>query len=40
MIQLSENHTDETAGLLLAGLGANGAKGMLAIKKKGGKTAV
>jgi hypothetical protein len=40
MIQLADNHTGEITGLLLAGLDADGAKGMLAIKKKGGKTAV
>lgn len=40
MIQLAENNTKVTAGLLLAGCGADGAKGMLAIKNKGGKTGV
>jgi hypothetical protein len=40
MIQIAENHAGEIAGLLLAGRGADGAKGMLSIKKKGGKTAV
>ncbi|WP_353933021.1 chemotaxis protein CheB [Okeanomitos corallinicola TIOX110] len=40
MIQLADNHTGKIAGLLLAGLGKDGAKGMLAINRKGGKTAV
>jgi hypothetical protein len=40
MIQLADNHTGEIAGLLLAGLDADGAKGMVAINKKGGKTAI
>jgi len=40
MIQISTNHAGKVAGLLLAGLGNDGAQGMLAIKQKGGETAV